>query len=398
MSRLEHVTVERFKGVEEVVFDPGMVNVVTGRNNSGKTSLLEAVDLACDPTGVERFGGSHASLIHESWDAARVTMAAADDERRVEFSVPDESEAERVLWEEFQTRLSELVGRVRSQIDTTGDTRTKIESVISDAVGVSDVRRHVLSVSVNGESFPYIWYSEELSETLLEAGLELHSRITEDTTSDERRPPLGAGPLFPEGRDSPLVGDAPPPFVRASLFDVSEVNEVAPEIDEEEHAIRRDDLGDYLTDNGVVNDLKSFGFDYLVFAENGDKRSVPFEFMGEGFRSLTRILWELSGDDLPDVVLLEEPDTHMHPEYVRKLVKFLVGLAREQGVQLFVTTHDNDFLNDLFVEHLFPDRGEFLEDELRVVQMQDGGADVMDYAEAEQSLKQLKLDLRGFTE
>jgi|APHM01.1.fsa_nt_gi Predicted ATPases len=156
MARLEHVAVEGFKGVERVEFDPGMVNVVTGRNNSGKTSLLEAVDLGCDPTGVERFGGSHASLIRESRDTARVTLATADDERRVELSVPDESDAERMLWEEVQRRLSEVVDRIRKQVKITADSRTAVASITETLVEEIDAQRHVMSVSMNGDSFTYV--------------------------------------------------------------------------------------------------------------------------------------------------------------------------------------------------------------------------------------------------
>ena len=396
MARLEHVSVEGFKRVEHVAFDPGMVNVVTGRNNSGKTSLLEAVDLACDPTGVERFGGSHASLIRESRDTARVALTTADDERRVAFSVPDESEAEEILWEEFRRRLSEVVDGTRNQLDITADTRTTVESVISAAIDEIDVLRHVLSVSIDDETYPYIWYSERLSDVLLETGLELHAQLADEATpDDERRPPFGRGPVFSENRDGPLVGEVPPPFVGASILDVSELDDVAPEIDEEEHAVRRDDLGDFLSDRGILENLKSLGFDYLVFAENGHKRSVPFEFMGAGLQSLTRVLWELFADGLPEVVLLEEPDAHMHPGYVRELVYFLIELAREDQIQLFVTTHNNDFLNDLFTENLTEEERAFLEDEFRLVQMQDAGADVMDYAQAGETLKELKLDLRG---
>lgn len=396
MSRLEHVAVEGFKGVERVEFDPGMVNVVTGRNNSGKTSLLEAIDVACDPTHVQQFGGTHTSLIRESWSSACVELTTADERRRLTLSVPDGPEAERVLWAEFEDRLSEVRDRTREQVGTEEATaRSVTNTVVSEYAGRIDARRHVLLVSVGDETVPYVWYSDRLSDALMEAGLELHERLADDATAaDERRPPVGNGPVFSAGLASRFRGDEPAPFVRVSVFDLSELDELAPDIEEEEHALRRDDLGDYLEER-VVDELKSFDFDYLVFAENGDKRSVPFEFMGEGFRSLTRLLWELFAADLPDVVLLEEPETHMHPGYVKQLTRFLIELARDEGVQLFVTTHNHDFLNDFFDPALPDEEREFLETEFRLIQMQDGYAGVRSYDEAEHSLKELQSDLRG---
>ncbi len=163
-----------------------------------------------------------------------------------------------------------------------------------------------------------------------------------------------------------------------------------------DNPIKEDDIGDFLREKEILDNLKSFSLDHLVFdPEDEEKYSVPFDQMGEGFKAIVGILWELLDDNLPEVVFLEEPDTHMHPGYVRELVYFLIDLAREEDIQLFVTTHNDDFLNDLFVENLTDEEVEFLESEFRLIQMQDGAADVMDYREAEHTLEELMLDLRG---
>lgn len=396
MTRLEHVGVEGFKGVERVEFDPGMVNVVTGRNNSGKTSLLEAIELACEPSAIERFAGNHGGLIRESAASARVEIVAESGQRQLNLSTPDESGAQHVLSNLFERRLSEAVDRAQSQVDIEQTTaRSELRSVTSEYTDRIDAQQHVLLVSTDDETYGYVWHSEQLSDVLLEATLELHARLTGDATSnEERRPPFGVGVPSSDRSQNGFVGGTPDRFTRVSLFDVSEVNSVAPEIDSEEHAVRRDNLGEYLQ-NHMVEELKSFDFDYLVFAENGEKRSVPFEFMGEGFKSISRILWELFAADLPDVVLLEEPETHMHPGYVRQLTQSLVELARDEQVQLFITTHNSDFLNDFFDPALSDEEREFLEEEFRLVQMQNGYAGVKSYEEAEESLKELQIDLRG---
>lgn len=160
--------------------------------------------------------------------------------------------------------------------------------------------------------------------------------------------------------------------------------------------IKTDEIGDFLREKQIVDNLKTFTLDSLVFEpDDGEKYSVPFDQMGEGFRAIVGLLWELLDDDLPEVVFLEEPSTHMHPGYVRELVYFLVDLAREEDVQLFLTTHDSDLLNDLFTDNLTEEEVSFLESEFRLVQMQDGTADVMEYREAEHTLEELMLDLRG---
>ncbi len=166
---------------------------------------------------------------------------------------------------------------------------------------------------------------------------------------------------------------------------------------DEDNPVKIDDIGDFLREKEIVDNLKTFDLDYLIFEDDGEKYSVPFDHMGEGFKTLVGVLWHLFDvEGSADVVLLEEPDTHMHPGYVRQLVYFLIDLAMEEDLQLFITTHNNDFLNDFFTENLKQEEREFLEEEFRLVQLQDGAADVMDYEEAETQLKDLKLDLRGY--
>jgi len=96
-----------------------------------------------------------------------------------------------------------------------------------------------------------------------------------------------------------------------------------------------------------------------------------------------------------EIVLLEEPDTHMHAGYVREVVYFLIDLAREEDVQLFITTHDSDFINDFFTENLTDEEEAYLEDEFSLLRMEEDGAVVEDYETARENLKDLHLDLRG---
>ena len=59
---------------------------------------------------------------------------------------------------------------------------------------------------------------------------------------------------------------------------------------------------------------------------------------GERFRFAANIL--ALGVFLTDTALLiEELETHQHPESLRKLIETLFVLAKEQNLQLFLTTH-----------------------------------------------------------
>lgn len=69
----------------------------------------------------------------------------------------------------------------------------------------------------------------------------------------------------------------------------------------------------------------------------------PLDDQGDGLRSfagLALVVMALS----PSVLLLDEPESFLHPAQARAVGRWLAGSARERGIQILVATHDRDFL------------------------------------------------------
>lgn len=88
----------------------------------------------------------------------------------------------------------------------------------------------------------------------------------------------------------------------------------------------------------------------LSFAADGTGASTPLERMGEGWQCMVRLAALEVLSKLPDqardnvVLLLEEPETHLHPHLRRRLRKVLERLAA-QGWTVIATTHAPEFIN-----------------------------------------------------
>ena len=84
-------------------------------------------------------------------------------------------------------------------------------------------------------------------------------------------------------------------------------------------------------------DQSQFGGYNRLVAKLPD-RSVAIDWMGDGLRYALNILalgMLLEGT----ILMVEEPETHQHPESLKKLTQTLFELAKRQNLQLFLTTH-----------------------------------------------------------
>ncbi len=70
---------------------------------------------------------------------------------------------------------------------------------------------------------------------------------------------------------------------------------------------------------------------------------------GLGLQDLLVILW-FALDESIEVLLIEEPESHMHPEMQRRLLGFLKD---DTDKQYFLTTHSNIYLSSAFVDRVF---------------------------------------------
>ncbi len=134
----------------------------------------------------------------------------------------------------------------------------------------------------------------------------------------------------------------------------------------------------------------------IVFRFGERTEIVPLDATGDGLRSLIELLVPISlGAEL---VLLEEPERHMHPGYLDIYCRELVKQLRKENAktQYVITTHSLEFLRDI-LDHA---REEEVLDKVTVVRLHrlpDGtvDAEVIPGKEAYNELEELGSDLRG---
>lgn len=343
--RITKVRIENFRGLKELELDLDETTVLIGENNSGKTSVLDALRLCLRELGPRR------RVVFDSFDFHLKDGAAeppSADPLLVEITFSEHSDGE---WDD------PLVGRLN---------RNKILQV--DASGLRHVVLRV-TCAYNPESrdFAQDWTFLNLdgqpliavSETAL-GGLQREVAFFYLTAlRDAARHFDAKGPFWrPFLKDSQL-----PPEKKAEIEQkLREVNDlvVASHTSFEQARDRLGKVQDVVPMAGgdvvSIEAVPGRMFDMLAKAQlhlgasTGAK--VPVGRHGEGTQSLAVLmLFSAFLDAWPHgtpIVALEEPEAHLHPSAVRALWDIL-GVI---GGQKLISTHSGDLLSEVDVHNV----------------------------------------------
>lgn len=88
---------------------------------------------------------------------------------------------------------------------------------------------------------------------------------------------------------------------------------------------------------------------HLKFKENGIDRELDLQDVSDGRKTFIMLLQLLSNNMLgeDDVLILDEPEIHLHPAWQLDLAQMLVELRREFHLTILVSTHSPYFLEAL---------------------------------------------------
>lgn len=86
--------------------------------------------------------------------------------------------------------------------------------------------------------------------------------------------------------------------------------------------------------------------EYIMVYVDTESGRIPVELAGTGVLQSVQILAYVHYFH-PSVILLDEPDSHLHPNNQRLLCKLLQGVAEERDTQVFLTTHSRHVVDAL---------------------------------------------------
>lgn len=447
MIRIDQLRVDGFKPINKLEIEPRRLNIITGRNNSGKTSLLESIDILFNPGSIADFGSNINYLINSDSDECEIEVVYSRGQKTLSEFVPGGSDGRRrqlhireptdgEVIDYFYKSIYDILDLNQgypispsplddAEIDDGDAVSNIIDKVLRDEVSnltegdllTSGAAENIVVVQIDENEYPFIHlgdYYDRIREQIVLAAKTKLMRKIENEFQDSKLNQLLRNQQSPRTADELLnrsLGRLLAPRFGRTRF----VNEVPDSVEgiefirdvngdptqfdlnKENAAIRIQKIEEYLKNN-IMDGLQDFSFDKIVIQDEYDKDpyEVPYAFLGEGVKIIVRILWSLLDEDNEgSVLLLEEPENHMHPGYVANFSKTLVDIAEKNNIQIYMTTHNTDLINSFFSPQIGKERQSFLNKNFRLIQLTNPVSKIMGYKECRTKKEELDLDLRG---
>ena len=325
------VTLEYFKRFEREVFDLGDQVVLAGPNNSGKSTLLQAVatwGLAVQRWRTDRGEGSSKATVRTGIPISRKDFTA--------IPLRDMS----LLWADRRTayRKDEKPGAKPGY--------PKVLSIGVDGTDATGTAWHVrTTIRYQSRELAYIKMTNADGTPLVEL-----PKAVEETQIVHVPPFSGIGAeetRYDRGYQNLLVGQGKPgDILRNLLLEVLQSNPA------EWEAL----CGhmNTLFGCGLREPIYS-GVDPFIVVEYTDPRghgsALDVASAGSGFHQVLMLLGFMYARPA-SMLLLDEPDAHEHVILQRQVYDLLRTVARERRSQLLISTHSAVLLDDSPAEHI----------------------------------------------
>lgn len=341
MRNLETVTIHQFRGLRDLELkDLGRINLLVGLNNSGKTSVLEALSVYCHPLdikvwlstanqreqdiGVYRirlldaikwlFTHNSASIVEpdkpiiliSSTGLFSVKKLIASYEEMEQISLSEESNIRNISNEE------EIENDNEQEIENEDTPRVRKGINLKIEVSLDDYQLSLLGEPTN---FP-LWEDERFYRL---PGKREPSLKTSVVTPSSHRSEVGQFRLLSEATFQNFKAD---------------VIQLLQQMDNN------------ISDIEILLPPESMSSRFNIYIQHKKLGLAPVSTFGDGIRRLLHIALKLASVK-GGILLIDELESTIHTEALQSSFQWLVKWCTEMDVQLFATTHSLEAVDAL---------------------------------------------------
>ncbi|MCW9681610.1 AAA family ATPase [Dolichospermum planctonicum UHCC 0167] len=329
MMNLENVTIHQFRGLRDLELkDLGRINLLVGINNSGKTSVLEALEIYCHPLDIRSWLSTALQREQESRltrpiDAIQWLFTRYFYNQYRELKKPNIFISSSGLYSVKQLKSSyEEIERI-----WLSDSKKDEEIGSDDVPGVRkgiDLKieiYHIDHLSLFDHQYTSVeqyqlWEDEFLSRPYRKRDPRLNTSVV---TPSSHRSEVGQFRLLSEATFQNFKAD---------------VIQLLKQIDNN------------ISDIEILLPPESISSRFNIYIQHEKLGLAPVSTFGDGIRRLLHIALKLASVK-GGILLIDELESTIHTEALQNSFRWLVKWCTEMDVQLFATTHSLEAVDAL---------------------------------------------------
>ncbi|PKL65303.1 MAG: hypothetical protein CVV32_04765 [Methanomicrobiales archaeon HGW-Methanomicrobiales-3] len=375
MPKLKEINIFHFKGIQKMEYHPKQINLLIGKNNTGKTTLLSAINcLFSRDISPDSFESPEYEININS-KIARIS--SGDHDITIYRDIVDiDSKVKNEIIQEVNKKIKKIFSK---ELDD-NKTDDLCNSIFNNFRFLTLIKNHK-----HVEVFPY---SKNYKKNRIQ-NLESLKKYFPDV---DRRGLIHL--LFEfSSIEFNLSSSTQKNPKKIKVVSIYHENKLDFSFHENSDNILK--VEGIIKENNIIKNFERLTEDGVLLNEGEKKiKYLPYAYYGDGFKSLLTIITKLI-EAKNGILLIEEIENHLHPGYITILGDILFKLSNEYKVQVFMTTHSFDLIKEVLLCGKNNKMGEkFL---ISKFVLDDGKISRYDYS-LEQALKisdNFALDLRG---
>lgn len=389
---IKKILIQNFKGITNLSIKPKKITLITGRNNTGKTTILEAIHAADNPSKIAgTYRNSLPYLITSGEQSASVELHRRE-KTKLELAKLNPAKSSLVLRDYFVSKAIEAAKLTRQKKLTEAQIK-KIKDTVDKNVNRETIQNFVtnaLTIKGSGK-----FSKTRVSKTFSRA------RSTQTIISEVSKILKVPNPLLRFTiEETDFVGVRNTLAHESTTLIRTQSTSRRPPLTETTLNFIEDAIKEY----DLLENLERLGSKMVVIKSESHKYEVPFEFLGDGFKEMINVLRQLvpaeSRKNIHEkTLLLDEPASHMHPGYIQQFVRMFARFSKESNVQTFACTHNSDLIYEMLSENLPKDVKSYFQKNLGILRMQRINeiliGDYIDYNSSLEMQHDLLTDMRG---
>ncbi|MDG6250461.1 AAA family ATPase [Methanocalculus sp.] len=386
MGRIHTLHIENFRAIGSLDYAPRQLNIICGKNNTAKSALLDAIFL----NGTGEYKRDQFLLNENRENLIKVNESKATIYSNLNaVTIYQSLDVCKKEDQKTYEHIKESIILIRIN---------QIENYIKDIEDNDKLREAYIEVIF--ESLEYIIITSDLSYQIIPYQLIERQKIfdrfqhvienSEKVKLRNRHFYLLKSRIF-----SPISLNRPSnkslKLIHPPIIKVSHEEKLSPERmdDEEIHLLEQ-----FIKEHNLVRNLERLTQNNILYRRGDEIETIPISAHGDGFITLLSLFHYLRKSQ-DGILLIEEPENHLHPEYLAIFIETLFTYAPKLNVQVFMTTHSYDLIQTALD---YPE--DDAEKELLLISKMTSDGETIekyDYTvdEGRRVTEELKLDLRG---